>query len=326
MEIKVYQPNDEIKIAKLFNLAFKKELSADYWKWRFVENPFLDESMINLMWDGDQLVGHHAVSASEIKVKNETYLSSLCGTAMTHPNYEGRGIYGDLALSLYDRILKDHNVQNIITFPARAASHYSLVKKIKYRNVGYLPTLKLNASSFKNKNAISDNINIVEKFNNIHEEFINETLQNSGFDIYTKRSVKYLNWRYTKCPINKYFCIEYKIDGKMKGLLIAKIYKSNELSTEVDIDIVDLFCSEDLEILKSLFSGIIEKISALNYNVQNLNCWISLFDRRHLELERLGFVMSTPITYFCVKSLGQKLNGIDQFNKWYISMGDSDVY
>lgn len=324
MEIKVYQPNDEIEIATLFNSAFKKELSADYWKWRFVENPFLDEPMINLMWDADQLVGHHAVSASEIKFKNEIYLSSLCGTAMTHPNYEGRGIYGDLALSLYDRILKDHNLQNIITFPARAASHYSLVKKIKYNNVGYLPTLKLSAASFKN--SITDNINVVEEFNIIHEEFINMTLQNLGFDIYTNRSVKYLNWRYTKCPINKYVSIEYIINGNVEGLLIAKIYKINELSTEVDIDIVDLFCNEDLDILTRLFSGIIEKISSLNYNVQNLNCWISLFDRRHLELERLGFVMSTPITYFCVKSLGQKLNDIDQFNKWYISMGDSDVY
>lgn len=324
MEIKAYQPNDEVEIARLFNLAFKKDLSPDYWKWRFVQNPFLKEPMINLMWEGNQLIGHHSVSASEIKVSNEIFLSSLCGTAMTHPDYEGTGIYGKLALSLYDRILEDHDVQSIITFPARAASHYSLVKKIQYKNVGYLPTLKLDAVTFKK--STTENINCVEQFDSTHEEFINEILQSLGFEIYTNRSVKYLNWRYTSCPISDYVSIEYKIDGKIMGLLIAKIYKINEWSTEVDIDIVDLFCSADLNILTRLFSGIIEKFTSLNYDVQRLNCWISLFDSRHLELERLGFVMSTPITYFCAKSLGQKLNSIYKFNKWYISMGDSDVY
>lgn len=324
MEIKVYQPNDEVAIAQLFNLAFQKKLSADYVKWRFLENPFLKEPMINLMWDNGKLVGHHAVSASEIVYKNKIYLSSLCGTAMTHPDYEGQGIYGKLALSLYDRISEDHGLQTIITFPARAASHYSLVKKIKYSNVGYLPTLKLNAKSFKKTSL--DNIHRIEEFELSHADFIQATLENLGFEIYLNKSVKYLNWRYTECPINEYYSIEYRYNEELKGLLIAKIYKINDISNDVDIDIVDLFCNDDLHLMAELFSGIIANISALEYNVQNLNCWISLFDRRHLELERLGFVMSTPITYFCVKSLGRKLSDVDQFRKWYISMGDSDVY
>lgn len=324
MEIKAYQPNDEVEIVRLFNLAFQRELSIDYWRWRFAENPFLKEPMINLMWEGEMLIGHHAVSASEIIYKNEICLSSLCGTAMTHPDFEGRGIYGQLALSLYDRISKDYGVNTIITFPNRAASHYSLVKKIKYNNVAYLPTLKLHSKLVQEVN--TSGVSLITKFEKDHSEFIHKTIQDLGFEIYTNRSVIYLNWRYINCPINKYFNIEYRESGVLKGILIAKVYKTNQLTKEADIDIVDIFCSEDLNVMTTLFYGILKTITDEGFNVQNLNCWISLFDKRHLEMERLRFVMSTPITYLCVKPLGKGFEDVNQFNKWYISMADSDIY
>lgn len=324
MEIKAYQPNDEIEIAKLFNLAFQRDLSMAYWKWRFLENPFLKGPMINLMWSGDTLIGHHAVSASEIMYKNEVVLSSLCGTAMTHPKFEGRGIYAQLALNLYHRIFKDSGVNIIITFPNRPASHYSLVKKIKYANVGYLPTLKLHSKFVEKIN--TENIIRFEKFEHEHSKFIHKTIQDLGFEIFTNRSEIYLNWRFINCPINKYFNIEYREKGELKGILIAKVYQINEVSNEVDIDIVEVFYFEDYKILSSMLCGILEIISEEGYDVQNLNCWISLFDKRHLDMERLRFVMSTPITYLCVKGLDDRFDDLKLFNKWYISMSDSDIY
>lgn len=324
MEIKPFQINNEVEIARLFNLAFQRSLTSEYWNWRFANNPFQKEPMISLMWEDTKLIGHHAVSASEIFYKGQTLKFCLCGTAMTHPDYEFKGIYGKLANNLYERIAKDYNVSAIITFPNRAASHYSLVKKIGYKNVGYLPTLR------KKNNYIEAlevaEINTIFKFDAEHCEFISQTVLYLGFDIYVNRSERYLNWRYIDNPNNNYHIIEYREEGSLKGLLIAKIYQEDIFKREVDIDIVDLFCTEDFNIISKLLQGITNVVLKLGYTVNNLNCWISLFDRRHLELEKIGFTMCSPITYFCIKSLGSELPDINQFEKWYISMGDSDIF
>lgn len=324
MEIKRYQPNDEVEIAKLFKLAFHRDLGEDYWKWRFKENPYKKNQMINLMWEGKTLIGHHSVSAIEVVYKNKIILATLAGTGMTHPDFEGQGIFGKLALDLYNRNYNDFGIETIITFPNRPASHYSLIRKIGYKNIAYLPTLTIDANLIENFDI--GRISTIDIFNSEHSEFMHKSIQDLGFEIYTNRSIKYLNWRYNECPITEYIKIQYKEKDELKGVLIAKIYKPNDKSNEVDIDIVDLFCSDDITIMSGLFSGIMQSISKHNYNVKKFYCWISLFDRRHAIMERLGFVTATPITYFCVKSLGTQFEEVKQFEKWYISMSDNDIY
>ena len=48
----------------------------------------------------------------------------------------------------------------------------------------------------------------------------------------------------------------------------------------------------------------------------------------HEVLERIGFVNSTPVTYFIVKKLKKDISskGWDNFKNWYVQMGDSDLY
>ena len=59
--IRGYEENDEVQILKLFELVYNRKMNLDFWKWRFKNNPFGFEPQINLMFDGDILVGHYAV-------------------------------------------------------------------------------------------------------------------------------------------------------------------------------------------------------------------------------------------------------------------------
>ena len=96
MEIRNYSSGDEQKILELFSLVFKKEMSLDYWKWRFLDNPER-MTMIKLMWDGDLLAGHYALSPMRLLIGDDVVLSGLSMTTMIHPKYFGKGIFTKLA-------------------------------------------------------------------------------------------------------------------------------------------------------------------------------------------------------------------------------------
>ena len=66
MEIRPYQPGDEKEIAALFLNAFGKPMPQGFWQWRYQKNPFLSDVLIHMMWDGNTLAGHYAVSPVEM--------------------------------------------------------------------------------------------------------------------------------------------------------------------------------------------------------------------------------------------------------------------
>ena len=63
-------------------------------------------------------------------------------------------------------------------------------------------------------------------------------------------------------------------------------------------------------------------------NVYKINVWCPIHHFMHEVLERIGFVNSSPVTYFIVKTLKKNIlaKGWDDFRNWYIQMGDSDLY
>ena len=60
-EIRFYQEGDESQIIYLFEKVYKKQITLDWWKWRYLRNPS-DKPQIALAFSGDQLVSHYAVS------------------------------------------------------------------------------------------------------------------------------------------------------------------------------------------------------------------------------------------------------------------------
>ena len=82
MEIRKYKLGDENAILDLFKLSFKKEMSLDYWNWRFRDNP-IGTQMIYLMWDNSKLVGHYAVSPNILSIGGDMCKSALSMTMVS---------------------------------------------------------------------------------------------------------------------------------------------------------------------------------------------------------------------------------------------------
>ncbi|UJH91300.1 GNAT family N-acetyltransferase [Antarcticibacterium sp. 1MA-6-2] len=323
MELKRYKEGDEEQILELFELAFKKKLSKEFWLWRFKNNPFLDPEMINLMWEDDVLAGHYAVSALEMVVGDKEVLASLSGTTMTHPSFQGKGIFSTLSLELYDRVNREHGVNMVLGFPNKN-SHYGLVKKIEWKDVAIVPNLSLSTGNLK-KTVLTTSVKNIETFDDSHSGFIKNIISELGFSVSVSRSTKYLNWRYRDCPINDYSCLEISKDGACVGVVITKIFQPDP-STGPELDIVDLFCAPDLKLLQEILIHVDNHYSEKGLTDSNFNLWMSLFDPRHLLMERLGFSPGMPLTYMCTKEFSEGFSQIADYRNWYISMGDSDIF
>ena len=323
MEIKRYKEGDEEQILELFELAFSKKLSKEFWLWRFKNNPFLDPEMISLMWEDDVLAGHYAVSALEMVVDDEEVLASLSGTTMTHPSFQGKGIFSILSLELYDRVNREHGVNMVLGFPNKN-SHYGLVKKIEWKDMTIVPNLSLSTGKLK-KVELTTTVKTIKSFNDSHSGFVRNTISDLGFSVFVNRSTKYLNWRYIECPVNDYHCMEITREGKCIGIVISKIFQPDS-SSNPEIDIVEFFCAPDLKILPEILIHTGNFYSQNGLTNSNLNLWMSLFDPRYLLMERLGFSPGMPLTYMCTKEFSKGFEKVADYRNWYISMGDSDIF
>lgn len=317
MEIREYQKGDEIKIYELFESTFGKKISPDYWNWLFIENP-TKLVMIKLMWDNDVLAGHYAVSPLFFSFNNEKILSALSLTTMTNPLYVGKGIFTTLANKLYKDFVEKEQLKSVWGFP-NTNSHYAFIKNLKWQNLEVLPTLSLNLEKFKiSKDNLFSNFNL---FNEEHTKATHNVL--SKYLVFSDRNSEYMNWRYTKHPLNKYDFFEKEING-IKYFAVTKIFNSFSDPTKMEVDILELILPEDYDIIYSCISDILRFYE--NKNLIKINIWMPINDIKHIYLEKIGFTQSLPITYSGILVLDDKYYQLKNNNNWYISMGDSDIF
>ncbi len=98
---RAYQPGDETQILSLFKLVFRREMSEQFWKWRYLDNPF-GQALSMLALDGEKLVGHFAVLPMAVQFGGRIFRAIFPVTAMTHPDYAGQGIFTRLITTTYE--------------------------------------------------------------------------------------------------------------------------------------------------------------------------------------------------------------------------------
>jgi hypothetical protein len=318
MEIRDYRVGDEKKILELFQIAFKKTLSEEFWHWRFESNPE-NKFMIKLMWDGDILVGHYAVSPLRMIVNGEEILTALSMTTMTHPDYGGRGIFGELAECLYNEEYEKNKLLAIWGFP-NSNSHYGFLKNLKWKNLEQIPIFSINTNRINETS--SNRVGIVSEFTQKHENaYLRIT---SNYDVKVNKTKEYLRWRFISNPIFKYTIFSFTENKDCDWFAVVKLFPSFVQKGAHEIDIVEFCFPSDAGLLVELMFAIKNHFS--NYNLVGINCWMPFNDPKHILLEKTGFIPTTPITYSGVRIMDDKYAILDEPRSWYYSMGDSDVY
>ncbi|MCH7561818.1 MAG: hypothetical protein IIC67_10730, partial [Thaumarchaeota archaeon] len=146
-----------------------------------------------------------------------------------------------------------------------------------------------------------------------------EKINNKLCKIITPRTSKYLNWRFFEHPENKYHCYKITQNDHLVGYFVLKKYQNK-------CHIVD-YLTEDNE---DFYNGILKQaISFCNHNkLDKLTLWSNKTLDFHKYLQKNGFSEYPMENYFIIKTLSsaEEFKEILNYNNWYMTMSDSDVF
>jgi hypothetical protein len=310
--LRPYSAGDEHAVVGLFEEAFGRCLARRVWEWRFLRNP-AGHGTIELAWVGGTLAGHYAVSPTRMRIRGEDVLAGLSGTTMVHSQYRGLGLFPKLARQTYGRA-RDAGQKLVMGFP-NSSSHRGLVRDLGWGDVHEVPQF---AADVRDIGGELDDPGVIElerfdrRFDWLWEDIKDAT------PVSVVRNQRYLQWRFVENPENRYRIFAYQDRATLAGYAVAKRYQDQ-------LHMVDILC-RDPETGVRLTRRVARAASAQGVPV--VSAWLNPGLGLHHELERLGFQPRGPVTYFCVLALDPApgLRGAYDFQNWYLTMGDSDVY
>jgi predicted acetyltransferase len=310
-----YAPHFKPHILNLFKKTFQKEMSEEFWNWRFEKNPY-GNPIIKLTFLNEKLVGNYLLHPVRMEWNKKSIRSLFSMTTMTDPDFSGKGIMTNLATKVYESA-RSNNFDFIFAF-VNNNSRYLFTKKLGFKQLQTMSEL-----SFDTHQVIDLKSDVhcekIDFFDDSFSNFYNEQTNNLDH-IIIPRTKEYLNWRYVKHPEISYYCHKILLNNILQGFFILKIYQNKTCH------IVDFFIKNSEDVYKSMITTSISFCK--EHSLSNLTLWINRQLPLYSFLQNIGFHTSEQSTYFVVK----KLNPIKfdkilfDYNKWYITMGDSDVY
>jgi len=314
LAIKSYKQGDEYAILKLFEDTFGKQMSMDYWQWRFMGNP-TRKAIIDMAWDNDVLASHYSVSPVILSVQGMEYTTGLSGTTMTHPDYRRRALFPTLAERTYARMASE-GMAMVWGFPNNTFSHRRIVRDLEWEDIHLVPNFRKLLTEGR---PFPEPTNNLIELANVDARFDLLWSQAKGkYRILAKRDMSYLNWRYERNPMHEYTLFGHVTDDLLLGYAICKHYLN-------DIDLVDILSMDDA-VGFDLVCGVAKWATARK--AEAINMWLNFTTPLYRKLEGFGFYNGEPITYFGGRILQSKPDGseIYNFKNWHLTMGDSDVY
>jgi GNAT superfamily N-acetyltransferase len=313
--IRPYISGDEEAICDLFHLTFGQSLDMAAWRWRFQENPY-GGPLIELMWDGNKLVGQYAVSPLDMSIDGETYSCALSLDTMTHPDYGGRGIFTRLATSLYDRI-SGSGYALVWGFP-NENSHHGFVKRLAWLDIATIPMLCLRSNLDRHP---QKTIRPLDNYDSQVDALFKQ--EQKRWKCLTVRSARYLNWRFFHRPGRHYYAAGVFSGDQLVGYSVYKLFKTPGQTVG---DIVDVFCTQDGDIFGDLIAWTVQEL--FRQGAQAVNMWMNEHSPFYPVVQEMGFLPDAPHTFLGERVFASKLlaERLAEWENWFIHMGDSDVY
>ena len=313
-----YAPGDEHRILNLFHEVFHREMSLTFWRWRYEDSPW-GHGIIRVAMDGDNMVGHFGVIPMRVQFAGKVYPAVFPMTAMTHPDYAGKGIFTRLMAETYESARK-RGFPLVYGF-FNQNSYYANVK-FGYHDVIKMNPLEKKLSPDEPDGYLASDIITVDAFDGSFDRLWERVKQD--YVAVVPRTSEFLNWRFVQAPEVKYARYAYRDKGGLLGYIVLKIYTEGKI---VRGHIVDLLTAPDENIARALVRRAFHYFRA--NGVTDVSCWIkgnTLYSR---VLQNDGFIRHPGPTNFAVMLLEKGLANLlpaEEASSWFLTMGDSDVF
>ncbi len=302
-------------IFDLYIQCFGRELNKDIWEWRFSKYVF-GKPIIKLAFSDDMLVTLYLLRPVKFVFQEKCINALFSMNTMTHPDFAGRGIMTNLATDVYNEAHKN-NYSAIIGF-ANSNSRYLFTNKLGFKEVAATSEICFNLNEVQTLNDKYKFIQI-EKFDEAHS-FFYKSIYKTIPKFIVPRTHDYLNWRFIENPESKYYCYNIMNDDKIVGYCVLKNYNGKKCH------IIDFLIENDSEIFESLINH------AIHFCKKNLIEKLTLWCNKTLPfydfLLQKKFYTEPMQTYFVLKALSTQIESknMGDFDNWYLTMSDSDVF
>jgi len=321
-----FREEDTIPVLDLFDLVYKKRLTKDYWDW-LDENPS-GKMIRRVAVYNDEIIGYYSICPFEITIKGNIIKSALSVGTMTHPSFKRQGIFTTLAQETYDDA-KKIGIKFIYGFP-NYNSYSGFLNKLNWYDICSLDLFEKTLKPIENNHISTTNDIVIEQIHKLTNEF-DQILDHvcSKYTITRSRNRQSLNWRYKSLSVfENYPDREYKIykismANNLCGYFIFKFYSDGAIKKA---HIVDLFISEksSISLLYNIISHLI--LLAENEGANLISCWsLKSYDMYNV-LKKMDFTVKSDAQPFIGFSNSPISDLIKDETKWYITMGDSDIF
>lgn len=233
------KPTDVEQIVTLFKLCLGTAGGAPtmaFWNWKHNQNP-AGVSPVILAWDGDKLIGIRAFMCYKFIKNNETYFGYRPVDTATHPDYQGKGIFKKLTLTLLEDLKKKEENAFVFNTPnSKSKPGYLKMGWLEWGKpfLQLMPAFSLFGNSFKKDQERLLNYDFSTIF----------TSKSDHLAVY--KDSEYFVWRYQKISLQQYgmkiiyvnktpYTIIYR-QKKIKFLneyRICDVLKNNIICTEM---------------------------------------------------------------------------------------------
>ncbi|NVJ87716.1 MAG: GNAT family N-acetyltransferase [Algoriphagus sp.] len=278
--------------------------SEAFWRWKHLDNPF-GTSPVLVAEKENQIIGVRTFLRWQFTDQNRIYSACRAVDTAVHPKNQGQGIFSRLTQELVEE-MKNEGVQLIFNTPNKK-SHPGYLK-LGWETWGKLPLkIKLKVPKSSKSFFHSQNWEEVSPLLSRLEDF---SYTRSG--VHTDLIPGYIQWRYQKCPIVKYF---YLSDGETYLL----IYRLKEGKKGKELRVTDLFTFSgfDKKKLQTQFRELIKNSGAVWVSFSGLN-----YDPNVLNLGSIPLLTQGPL--ITLRKLQDDLD--PRFLDWKWSLGDLELF
>ena len=347
-DIREYQDGDEKKVLELRKATLGKPKDLLWWKWMYRNGP--DGPVIFwLAYDKQKVIGINPGLPLRIKIGEQICKSLLGFDIMTHPDYQGKGVLGSLALVgtkyrlengycidhgtstpqkywIYRKLKISHLVSAVCQPPLMVkVFDWGRVLKTRYK----IPAFIGNIYGYFRKSTTggtpsSQNNDIkVEQIYSFDESM--DKLWSKASEIkkiMIVRDMKYLNWRYVEKPGEEYKLFLAKRQQEVVGYLVLK-FEINDITRGYIVDLLTL-PGEDI-FAEALIAKAIEY--SQDENAATMSCLMLPDTPYYRILKRLGFMHRRSFIQLNVRVFDPNLSGefVGDSGNWYFAFGDTDT-
>lgn len=283
-------------------------LSKEWYEWFNLGCPAgFNRNYIALDKATGKLAACYGLLPIRIKINDEVLDGSLATNAMTHPEYQGKGLFVQMGKHC---LAREHVFRSRITLGVPNQKAYRGHMKVGWRVLSDLAFVA--KSSFRTEQCKSKQ---VPAFDARVGRVIHEIAGQANFIV--MKDHRFLNWRYRQRPDKNYMLFIFENKGDVEGYMVVEYFDDNGYKKTHILDI--LACREEA------FNDLILAAERCAIGRDELNCW----QTRNSIYERLfannGFSDTGDRNVLIFHSnYGQEKQ--PEPSSWWFPLGDNDVY